>query len=509
VVDGRWRATLDVSDVNWHRVLLYPKGAEAARLPVEASIVLPRGWHYATALRPAAPPSGDAVTFRPVSLERLIDSPLVLGRHGLDVDLGPARGAPHALALVAPSAEALRPTEEQIGLYRRLVAEGLALFGARHYDAYTFLYTLAGRTGSSGLEHHESSQNLGAEQLFSSPDAFRHNAVVLPHEFAHSWCGKYRRPRGLVTPDYERPTRNDLLWVYEGLTEYFGWVLSGRSGLRSAQDQKDELASTAATLDSIPGRAWRSLVDTTYVPAIAQESQRPWYSAQRGADYYPEGLLIWLEVDVTIRQTTGGARSLDDFARAFFGGDDTGPAVRPYDRAELVRALRAVAPYDWAAFFERRVDAVAPRAPLGGIEGAGYRLAYRDRPSELALAEERYLSSASERTTLGLDVGDGGYVRDVHPGGPAARAGLAPGDTIVAINGRHYGADLLHRAVAEAKGAGAPPIEFITEREGLYRTPRIAWTGGARHAVLERDASKPDLLDAILAPRAASRPARR
>ncbi len=505
VVDSRWRATPEVSELNWNRLLLYPKGAEARKLRVEPAVALPNGWRYATALKAASDANGE-LSFRPVTLETLVDSPLVMGRHGRTLDLGPALGAPHALALVAGSEAALGASDEQIALYKRLVAEAAALFGARHYDAYTFLYMLSGATGGSGLEHHESSQNLSPEKLFSNPDAFRANAELLPHEFAHSWCGKFRRPKGLATPNFQQPTHNELLWVYEGLTNYFGWVLAGRSGLRSLQEQRDDLASTAATLDSIPARKWRSLADTTNVPAIGQESNRPWYSAQRGADYYPESTLIWLEADVTIRRLSGGARSLDDFARAFFGGANSGPEVKPYDFNDLVKALGAVTPHDWKGFFEQRVNAVAPRAPVGGLEGAGYKLAFRDKPNELQLSQERAFSSANERQTLGLFVGDKGVVYDVHLGGPAARAGLAPGWSIVAVGGRRYAPEALRQAIADAKGPSAQPIEFIVERDGAYRTVRVAWAEGARHPHLERDASKPDLIAAILAPRA-TRPA--
>ncbi|HEU4409763.1 MAG TPA: hypothetical protein VFS43_31210 [Polyangiaceae bacterium] len=500
VVDSRWRATPEVSEINWNRLLLYPKGAEARRLRVEPSIALPSGWQHATALK-GAPGEAGEVAFRPVTLETLVDSPVVMGRYGRTIDLGTALGAPHALALVAGSEGALQPSDEQVALYKQLVAEATALFGARHYDGYTFLYILSGKAGGSGLEHHESSQNLSPEKLFSNQDAFRGNAELLPHEFAHSWNGKYRRPKGLVTPNFQQPTRNELLWVYEGLTEYFGWVLAGRSGLRSLQDQKDDLASTAATLDAIPGRRWRSLVDTTYVPAIGQDSNRPWYSAQRGADYYPESMLIWLEADVVIRRASGGRRSLDDFARAFFGGASAGPEVKPYDLADLVKALAAVAPHDWKGFFDQRVNAVAPRAPLGGIEGAGYRLAYRDKPNELQLSQERAFSSVNERHTLGLVVGENGVVRDVHLEGPAARAGLVPGLTLIAVNGRRYAPDVLRQAVIEARGLNAPPIELIVERDGFYRTLRVTWGEGARQPHLERDAGKPDLIAAILAPR--------
>ncbi|WP_394849443.1 M61 family peptidase [Pendulispora brunnea] len=500
VVDKRWGETADVSDLNWNRVVLYPKGARARDVQFEPSVQVPAGWHYATALRRVSQ-GADAVSFQRVSLETLVDSPVIMGRYGRTIDLGTALGAPHALEIVSDTGGAVDANEKQITAYKRLVAEATTLFGARHYDAYSFLYILSsdGRS-SSGLEHHASSQNLSMPGLFAKDDEFRAASKLLPHEYTHSWCGKYRRPKGLATPNYQEPTHNELLWVYEGLTEYTGWLLAGRSGLSQAQDSKDHLALIAATLDAIPARKWRSLGDTTYTPAFGQESNRPWYSAQRARDYYPESLLIWLEADTLIRQKTSGARSLDDFLRAFFGGASGGAEVKPYELGDLLAALNRVAEHDWKAFFEQRITEVAAHAPLGGIEGAGYRLAYRDKPSDLQGVVERVSKTLNERFTLGMVVNDKAVVTDLHFDGPAGRAGLVEGSILVAVNGRKYTAELLRRTIAENKGS-ASPIELLTERDGFYRTHRVAWNEGGRYPYLERVASKPDTLATMLAPR--------
>jgi len=501
VVDNGWGESTDVSDLNWQRVVLYPKGARSHDLQVDAGARIPSGWHYGTAL-PIASESDGALTFKPVSLETLVDSPVVMGLYGRTIDLGTALGASHSLELVAETKEALAASDKQIALYRKLVAEATTLFGARHYDKYAFLHVLSGNADHiNGLEHHASSENLTSASVFSKDDDFRVYADNLAHEYAHSWCGKFRRPKGLATPDFQQPMRGDLLWVYEGLTNYYGWLLATRSGLESAQDAKDYLAMQAAKLDSIPGRKWRSLGDTMYTPAFGQSSNRSWYSAQRRMDYYPEGLLIWLEADTIIRQKTGAQRSLDDFARAFLGGTNTSPEVKTYELADVLKALGDVVSNDWKGFFEQRITAIAPRAPLGGIESAGYKLSYRDKPNELQSVFERTLTHQhSEAYTLGLVLDDKGVVVDLYLDGAAARAGLPQGATLVAVNGRKYSADALVRAIADNKGSSAP-IELLAERGGFFRAYRVTWNQGLRYPYLERDTTKPDLLAAVTAPR--------
>ncbi|WP_394838951.1 PDZ domain-containing protein [Pendulispora rubella] len=504
VADPRWFPTDGVSSIGWEQVVLYPKGARVRDVRVEPSAQMPSGWRYATSLQIASDTAG-AVNFRPTTLEMLVDSPVILGRYGRSIDLGTALGAAHSLEVVAESKDALQATEARLATYRRLVAEAAALFGARHYDRYTFLLTLSSSAGEdfNGTEHHASSQNVAIANFFTSDDAGRYVRWLLPHEFAHSWCGKYRRPKGLATPDYQQPMRNDLLWVYEGLTHYLGWLLSARSGVVSTQDALDDLARMAAELDAIPGRKWRPLGDTTFTAAFGADSNRPWYSAQRAFDYYPESLLVWLEADTLIRQKTDGKRSLDDFLRAFFGGANTGAEVKPYELADVLKALGDVVAYDWKSFFEQRITAITPHVPLGGVEAGGYKLGYHDKPSDFQSVWERSTHLLNERSTLGVVLDDKGVVKDVHLDGPAGKAGLPPGGVVVAVNGRKYSPDVLRRALADAaKG----PVELLAERDGFFRTYRVAGGTGARYPHLDRDPAKPDLLGAILAPRAPQPP---
>ncbi len=499
VVDTRWGATADVSDLNWNRVLVYPRGVKASDLRVDASVRMPEGWHFATALARTGESSGDGA-FARVSLETLVDSPLIMGRYGRTFDLGNALGAEHSLELIASSREELEADDVILASLRHLVVEATTLFGARHYGThYTFLLTLNCPTGS-GLEHMTSNQSCEGPGFLHGGDSLKGFPWMLPHEFAHAWNGKYRRPRGLATSDYQTPMRNDLLWVYEGLTEYLGWVLATRSGLASVQDAKDWLASWGAMLDSIPSRRWRSVGDTAYTNAMG-ESSRPWYATQRHWDYMREGLFIWLEADTVIRQRTGGARSLDDFVRSFFGGANTGPEMKPYDLPDVIGALNAVAPYDWRGFFEQRVYTVSEHAALGGITGSGWTLAYGDTPNAQHQALERMLRERSARSTLGMVMSEQGTVTDLHLDGPAARAGVVVGATLVAVNGRKYTPEVLRRAISDNKGSTAP-IELLTERDGFYRTIPVVWAGGVREPYLARDAGKPDLLASILAPHA-------
>ncbi|WP_394849444.1 M61 family peptidase [Pendulispora brunnea] len=500
VADPRWFPSDGLSSISWEQVVLYPKGARVRDLRVEPSAQMPSGWRYASSLQVAADTAG-AVNFRPTTLEMLVDSPVILGRYGRSFDLGTAMGTTHSLEVVAESKDALQASDARIATYRRLVAEAGALFGARHYDRYTFLLMLSGSAGAdfNGTEHHASSQNVTAANFFTSDDGGRYTRWLLPHEFAHSWCGKYRRPKGLATPDYQQPMRNDLLWVYEGLTHYLGWLLSARSGVVSTQDALDDLAAMAADLDAIPGRKWRPLADTTFTAAFGAGSNRPWYSAQRGFDYYPESLLVWLEADTVIRQKTDGKRSLDDFLRSFFGGANTGAEVKPYELGDVLKALSDVVSYDWKTFFEQRVSAITPRVPLGGVEAGGYKLGYHDKPSDFQAMWERTTHQLDERSTLGVALDDKGVVLDVHLDGPAGKAGLPLKASLVAVNGRKYSPEVLRRVLADTSAKG--PVELLAERDGFFRTYRVAWGGGARYPHLDRDPAKPDVLGAILAPR--------
>lgn len=486
-------------DVVWNQALLYPKGARASQVIVEPKARLPKGWTWATALG-AGVASADGVAFDRVTLERLVDSPLVAGKDVETYDLGNVRGASHALTVVADTPEALVAPDKTVEAWKRLVLEANALFGARHYDSYRFLLVASDNIPWFGLEHHQSSEDYVKERTLVDADLTRAFGDLLPHEYAHSWNGKYRRPKGLATPDYQQPMRGELLWVYEGLTEYLGWVLGARSGLVSFDDAKVLLTRAAVTVD-IAGRAWRPLADTAVAAQLLYEASDTGSSIRRNTDFYPEGLLVWLDADVTIRQKTNGARSLDDFCRAFHGGKDTGPEVRPYDLDEIVKTLGAIAPNDWKAFFDERVYKVAPKVPLGGIENGGYRLGWTDKKPEYLGLLEKAFKSQTYNDTLGFTMNEDNVIRDAREGSPAAKAGLTAHMKVIAVDGRKVSSDVISDALARAK-KDKKPIAFLTELDGWYRTFDVAYTDGERWAMVERVEGKPDLVSQILAPKA-------
>jgi predicted metalloprotease with PDZ domain len=386
-----------------------------------------------------------------------------------------------------------------------LVAETTALFGARHYERYHFLVALSEDIPWGGLEHHESSDNRLPEKGLTEDAPRTIYADLLPHEFVHSWNGKYRRPAGLVRRDFNEPVETDLLWVYEGLTDYLGGVLAARSGLWTADEFREALADTAAFLDNRPGRTWRSLGDTAVAAQILRSAPAAWSSWRRGQDYYAESVLIWLEADSIIRQRSNKRYGLDDMIRRFHGGQSGPPSVSPFQFEDIVAALSELVPYDWKKFFGERLSSTSPRAPMGGIEATGWRVVYRDTPSKLAKAAAEVSKGTDLRYSLGLSLGEGGVVRDVIPEGPAAKAGMAPGNQIVAVNGNKYSPDLLRQKVKESKGRSAP-IELLVEDREFFKTFRLEYDKGERYPHLERDSGRPDLLEEIIRPRAGQTP---
>ena len=499
-------ATAQILVVNWWSVLVYARGPNDNATMFAPSLKLPAGWKYGTAL-PVVREAADTITFAPSSLVMLIDSPILAGTHFKTIDLTPGQKPAHYLHLAADSAAALAISQEDIGHHQRLVAEALALFGARHYGNYHFLLTLSDHIPSNGLEHHEASDNRGLERSFVDDSAKKVLGTLLSHEYVHSWNGKYRRPEGLVSgvsADYQEPVDSNLLWVYEGLTEYYGDVLGARSGLRTPELYRENLALFAAGMDHQAGRAWRPLEDTAVAAQLLYDGRPDWASWRRGVDFYSESELIWLEVDTIIRQKSGGKKSLDDFARAFHGAPGGGPAVKTYKYEDVIVALNAVAADDWNGFFETRVRRVAPRAPLGGIENGGWKLVYTDVKPELVRAAEEQSKLYDFWCSLGIVVqGDGGaggaeegVIRDVVPGLPAAQAGIGPGMRLVAVNGRRYSEKGLRDALRAAKD-GKEPIEFLVENVEMFKTFQVDYHGGERYPHLERDQTKPDLLSAI------------
>ncbi|HXM23728.1 MAG TPA: hypothetical protein VN948_20895 [Terriglobales bacterium] len=496
-------ATANVLDLNWNQVVLYPQGASSDEVEVVPSIQLPAGWKFGTALpRENVGQSGNhnsLEVFKPVSLTTLVDSPLIAGDHYRKIELTkPGETPVYVIDMVSESEAGLAMTTADEAAYRRLVAETVALFGARHYLEYHFLLTLSDEAGHHGVEHHQSSDNSVGERTLIDSDLHLMEAGLLPHEFTHSWNGKYRRPAGLATRNYQDPMVGDLLWVYEGLTEYLGDVLTARSGLWTLEQYREALAETAAMLDHRAGRTWRPLEDTARSVQILRLQGPEWQSWRRSLDYYPEGELIWLEVDTIIRQQSHGQRSLDDFCRLFHGGESGPPKVVPYTFDDLVRTLNQVVPYDWATLLKERVSSTVARAPLGGIERGGWRLMYNDQPNVFIHTGEKLRKSVDASYSLGFLVKEDGEFSDVIHGSPAYAAGIGPGMKLVAINGRAWSKDVLQDALCASKES-KQPIELLVENAKFFKTYSIAYHDGIRNPHLERTEAS-DVLGEILKP---------
>ena len=485
--------------ISWNELVLYPAGHPAAEISIQPSVKLPGDWQYGTALTKSGE-SGGAIQFEAVSLEQLVDSPVLAGKYFKEFPLAPEVTPKNYLDLAADGPEDLRIKSETLDAYSNLVREAGALYQSRHYNSYHFLVTLSDQVAHFGLEHHQSSDDRVSEKTFIDDNLTLLTADLLPHEFTHSWNGKYRRPAGLATGNYEDPMKGDLLWVYEGLTQYLGDVLAARSGLETPDEFRSALAASAATLDYRPGRTWRDLQDTAVAAQILYDTSPQWDNWRRSVDYYQEGELLWLEADTIIRKLTKDKKSLNDFCAQFEGlGGNTPPKVVPYNFDDVVAALNAVAPYDWSTFFHERLTSKAPHAPLGGIENGGYRIVYTDQPSEFIQARETATGDAQAWWTLGIDITSDGHIDDVLVGSVSDKAGLGPGMQIVAVNGRQYTASLLSDAITGAKDTKAP-IELILVNTGYYKVVKIDYQDGLRFPHLERIEGTPDRLDDIVKP---------
>jgi len=487
-------ATDKLAIISWNQVLLYPAGYKSDDINYSASLKLPDGWKFGTPL-PVTSQSGNEIKFATVSLTTLIDSPVISGEFLKVVPL--AQDPLTEMDIAADSAAALNPPQEVWDHYKSLVEQAQKLFGAHHYRDYHFLYTLSDHVAHFGLEHHESDDSRVDERALVDDTARKASASLLPHEYVHSWNGKYRRPADLATPDYQQIMQDDLLWVYEGLTNYLGFVLTARSGLLTADQDRDDLALTAAALDHLPGREWRNLQDTADAAPQLYFSPEAWHSLRRSTDFYAEDTLNWLWVDVIIRQQTKGAKTLDDFCKLFHGAPTTGPMVKTYIFADVVNALNQVTPYDWRGFWTERLTNHGPGAPLGGIEGSGWKVVYDETPSEMESGAASMYHFVDAMYSLGLELRDDGTITDTTEGMPAAKSGIGPGMKLVAVNGRRYSADVLRDALKATKN-GSAPIELLVENTDYYKTYKLDYHGGEKYPHLLRDESKPDLLTEIL-----------
>src|SRR5215471_13670730 len=497
--EGRIVVTPEMLNVQWNSVIIYPAGHFVRQITFEPSLKLPDGWQFATALEPSST-IGPVTIFKPVSLETLVDSPVFAGRYAKRVELDASASVPVRLNIFADRPDLLEAKPEHIEAHRALVAQAYRLFNSHHYGHYEFLLALTDRMGGIGLEHHQSSENGTVPTFFTEWDKNPDTRTLVPHEFAHSWNGKFRRPADLWTANYNVPMRDSLLWVYEGQTQYWGHVLAARAGLWTKEQALDILAEVAAVYAHRIGRAWKSLQDTTNDPIIAGRRAIPWRSWQRSEDYYSEGELVWLDADTLIRERSGGEKSLDDFAGAFFGINNGDWESVTYTFDDVVNTLNAVYPYDWADFLHTRLENHRSEAPLDGIARGGYKLVYSDTPSDTFKKTEARRRFTDLTFSLGLVVGRESKLTDVLWDGPAYAAGLTVGTQIVAVNGVTYDSDRLKETVKGAKTDSAP-IELLVKNGDRYTTMRIDFHGGLRYPHLERDPGVPPRLDQILAPR--------
>ena len=487
-------ATDKLAIISWNQVLLYPKGWKSDDIGFTASLKLPEGWKFGTPL-PVSSHSGNEIHFATTSLTTLVDSPVISGEFLKVVAL--AQDPLTEMDIAADSAAALEAPPAVWDHYRSLVEQAQRLFGAHHYRDYHFLYTLSDHVAHFGLEHHESDDSRVDERALSDDRSRKMTAGLLPHEYVHSWNGKFRRPAGLATPDYQQAMQDDLLWVYEGLTDYLGFVLTARSGLLTADQSRDGLALTAAALDHLPGRQWRNLQDTADAAPQLYFSGESWHSWRRGTDFYNEDTLNWLWADVIIRQQSHGQKTLDDFCKLFHGAPSTAPMVKTYAFEDVVSTLNQIAAYDWRGFWTARLTNHGPGAPLGGIEGSGWKLVYDEMPSEMlnnSAGMYRFVPSAS---VIGLELRDDGGINDTIEGGVAAKAGIGPGMKVIAVNGRRFSSEVLRDAIKSAK-TGSEPIELLVENTDYFKSYKLDYHGGESYPHLIRDESKPDLLSDIL-----------
>lgn len=493
---GRILVTPDMLNLQFESVSLYPAGWFTRRIPVTATVNYPAGFKAATALRPTAT-QGTRVTYGTVSYETLQDSPVFAGRYFRRDELG--RNV--FLNTFADKPEELNVSADVLARHRNLVTQSVRLFGSRPFDHYDFLHAITDKLGGIGLEHHRSSENQNDPGYFTDWAASLPDHNLLPHEFVHSWNGKHRRPADLFTPDFRTPMRDSLLWVYEGQTQFWGHVLEARSGMSSKAEVLDKLANIAAGLELTAGRAWRPLVDTTHDPIISARRPKAWTSWQRNEDYYNEGMLIWLEADAIIRQGTGNRRGMDDFARAFFGGRDGDWGVRTYTLDEVIATLNGVYRHDWRAFLQARVyEPSSAGAPLGGFTRSGYQLTYSDTPNKALAAQMRVARNTNLSWSLGLVLDREGKITSVSWGGPAFKAGLTVGQTVMAVGEKAYSAEALAQAITAAKGGSAPILLTVKRGESVRSVP-LSWTGGLRYPRLTKTGTGRGALDILLEPK--------
>ncbi|KTF70741.1 M61 family metallopeptidase [Sphingomonas sp. HT-1] len=485
---GRIVMTPEMMSLQFNSLSLYPAGYFTRRIPIQATVKYPEGWTAAGAVPAKA--TGSTYAYETTSYEILVDSPVIAGRHYRKFPLTDRV----TLDVVADSAEELEAKPEQIDAHKRLVEQAVKTFGAQHYDQYHFLLSISDKLGGIGLEHHRSSENGVRPGYFTKWAEQAGSRNLLPHEFTHSWDGKYRRGAELWTPDFRMPMRDQSLWVYEGQTQFWGYVFQARSGLVSKEETLEGYAGIMAALDTRAGREWRPLIDTTNDPILTPRAPKAWTSWQRSEDYYNEGLLVWMEVDSILREQSRGTKSIDDFARIFFGGRDGDYGEVTYTFDDVVKTLEGIQRYDWRTLLTARLHDVSDRAPLKGFERNGYKLVYTDVPNKMTRSGTTDLSYS-----LGLALGKSG-IAGVAWDSPAFKAGVTVADEIIAVNGRSYSSEALVEAIKAAKGTKTP-IQLTLKRDDRYREVIIDYHDGLRYPHLVKTVEGEAGLDKLLQPR--------
>ena len=503
---------------DWETLMLYPANTPVRDIPIQPSLIVPAGWSVGTALTPIGsgayplPAPGSTTHFAVTNVEQLEDSPILTGQYFQEFVVAPDISPKHYVDVASDASEDSKLSPAVLAGIANLVLEADALYRSHHYHDYHFLIALSDVIGSdTTLEHGQSSEYGVPEKFFSNEGFLLAGADLLPHEFSHSWNGKYRRPAGLYQPDFATAQQGALLWVYEGMTQYLGNVLAARAGLKSQSQYRDILAQSAANLDYTPGREWRSTEDTAIAASILRGGSQAWSNWRRGQDYYDEGQLVWLDADTLIRKLTNNQKSLDDFQHIFLAkGGNTGPLIVTYTFDELVQDLNTVAPYDWATFLREQIVKITPRADLAGIERGGYKLVYADKPNASVSMVQSALAGLPGATptvdawfSIGILVGNDGNIQDVRWNSPAAKAKLAPGYKIIAVNGQVFSGDRLRAAIHDAKGK-SEPIHIVLQSDTFLSTADIDYHDGERYPALERVAGTPAYLDDITKPLAPS-----
>ena len=507
---GRVVMTSEIIGLQWNTVVLYPAGHFVSGIQVQPWAKLPNGWQTGTALD-LVRRDGDWFEFKPVSLETLVDSPLWAGKHTRRIELDGRGSAPVFLNLFADSPAQLEALPEHIAAHKELVKQADTVFGSRHFARYEFLLAISEQFSLIGLEHSESSENAVRPGYFTEWKKGSAGRTLLPHEYAHSWNGKFRRPVDLLTPNFNLPMQDSLLWIYEGQTQYWGHVLAARSGIVPLLDSLNSLAQTAASLDTRSGRIWRNLQDTTNEPIVNQRGQMDWPDWQRREEYYDEGLLIWLDADIKVRELTADSKSLADVARLFFGIEDGRVAAVPYTFDDYVKSLNAVAAssassvpgapaatgaFDWAGFLRQRLDTNSNAMLLGGISRGGWRLVFSEQQSDYSKAVEAEYKFTGFEHSLGFNLDKDAKLNRIKWDGPAFKAGLTSNTQLIAVNSLAYKADDLRAAIAKAKdGSG---IELLVKVDNRYKTVKIDYRGGLRYPKLERIEGTVDRLTQVL-----------